>query len=530
MHQKHWLWISLHIALICSIIANLFTGLRLAILSKDWLLPLSPILPQGDMYQAHSIGAASLIVTTIIAALCLIKNKLFDKEGSKTGDDTTGNSFNHSTKNNRSLFFELNKIFGYFVILALIATGINHYFQWLPVEKINLHWLMACLLVIYLISHCIVYYLLHGRAVFHYIVNITHRIHQIKSLAVFIVIVITALYIDNYRSLNHYKLLYVAPIKNSTVIRINGKGDESVWQSAHPISIKTFGGDNFDHGQSAVNIKSVANDDEIYFLISWDDPSKSVAHLPIVKTKAGWQVQQNGYDEFAEKTYYEDKFALMFSYQCTKYAGDSIHLGVRPLSGKPKHTSGKGYHYKSDGEINDLWHWKAVRTNDMHQADDYVIEAPSFTEVASRRYTAGYHSDPKESGNYVMNWQWYQQNGLIEPKRLPIAEKYNDESIIGSWFAYQPYKKALDTLPLGSVLPSVLYRSNKFEGDRGDVAAFGTYQQGKWTLELVRKIATGSDHDLAINDGICLWVSAFDHSQIGHTRHLVPIKLLIGSD
>jgi hypothetical protein len=518
MPQKHWLWISLHILLILAVLTNLFTGLRLAILSKDWLLPLSPILPQGNMHQAHSIGAISLIITTAISALLLVKKQLFNK---KTATDHI--TLSH-TQYKANLFFSLNKIFGYFVVIALIITGSNQYFQYIGTGDMNYHWLMACLLMLYLFSHCIVYYLLYGRAIFNHILASSNKI---KSVTLFAFISISAFIVNKFWLLNHFIPLPVKQIDPFTAISINGQADDDSWQFATAINLDTFGGDNFNDGRTNVTIKSVTNDDEIYFLITWQDNTKSLSHLPIIKTNAGWQVQQNGYDKFAEKTYYEDKLALMFSYQCNKFAGDSVHLGEKSLSDKPKHTTGKGYHYKKDGNINDLWQWKAVRTNGMHQADDALITKPYFNEIANRRYTAGYQSDPKESGNYVMNWQWYQQSGLITPKRLPIKEQYDSNSFFGSWFSYQPYQPALDSFALGTVLPAVLYRSNKFEGDRGDVGAYGTYQQNQWTVELVRKLDTSSDHDLVINDGICLWVSAFDHSQIGHTRHLTPIKLVL---
>jgi hypothetical protein len=70
-----------------------------------------------------------------------------------------------------------------------------------------------------------------------------------------------------------------------------------------------------------------------------------------------------------------------------------------------------------------------------------------------------------------------------------------------------------------------MYRSNRFEGDRADVRAFGVWQDGQWSLELSRKLDTGSEHDLVIADGVCLWLAAFDRAQISHTRHARPLQL-----
>ena len=48
---------------------------------------------------------------------------------------------------------------------------------------------------------------------------------------------------------------------------------------------------------------------------------------------------------------------------------------------------------------------------------------------------------------------------------------------------------------------------------------------GRWTLEVSRRLNTGSKFDIPIATGVSMWVAAFDHSQTRHTRHLRPIKL-----
>jgi hypothetical protein len=125
-----------------------------------------------------------------------------------------------------------------------------------------------------------------------------------------------------------------------------------------------------------------------------------------------------------------------------------------------------------------------------------------------------------------MNWKWYKP-GIITPKRLPINEtdlipyQTDNEELdwVVPWFSYEKYDAKKDTFPVGTVMPSVMYRSNRFEGDRADVRARGVWKNGTWSLELARKLKTKSDFDVPLEDGVCFWVSAFDHSQIAHTRH-----------
>ncbi len=89
-----------------------------------------------------------------------------------------------------------------------------------------------------------------------------------------------------------------------------------------------------------------------------------------------------------------------------------------------------------------------------------------------------------------------------------------------------PYAPDLDTYPVGTVLPSIMI-DKPFEGDRGDVTAIASWNDGWWRLEAVRKIDTGSKFDVALDNGTYMWVSVFDHTQTRHSRHLHPLKLVL---
>ncbi|WP_277948926.1 ethylbenzene dehydrogenase-related protein [Pseudoalteromonas piscicida] len=126
-----------------------------------------------------------------------------------------------------------------------------------------------------------------------------------------------------------------------------------------------------------------------------------------------------------------------------------------------------------------------------------------------------------------MNWRWYSPSE-VTPKRIPVpSPDISDisERKVLDWFASETYDPKRDMAKIGEQLPSVLYRSNRFEGDRADVRARGEWHDGYWTLELVRKNQTHSKLDVELRSGICMWVSAFDHAQIAHTRHHKAIQL-----
>lgn len=68
----------------------------------------------------------------------------------------------------------------------------------------------------------------------------------------------------------------------------------------------------------------------------------------------------------------------------------------------------------------------------------------SKVDPAKRRYTAGYMTDGKESGAYVMNWQWYSPNG-VTPKRLPNTDLTGSFSSINQSTNHAPYLSWHDT-------------------------------------------------------------------------------------
>ena len=67
------------------------------------------------------------------------------------------------------------------------------------------------------------------------------------------------------------------------------------------------------------------------------------------------------------------------------------------------------------------------------------------------------------------------------------------------------------------------------EGDRGDLTSGAKWKDGHWTLEVSRKLKTGSKFDTDFTPGklAYMWVSVFDHTQTRHTRHVRPVRIEI---
>ena len=88
-----------------------------------------------------------------------------------------------------------------------------------------------------------------------------------------------------------------------------------------------------------------------------------------------------------------------------------------------------------------------------------------------------------------------------------------------------PYSQEADArIPAGTVIPGVII-AGEFTGDRADVRCAARWASGHWALEVARRLDTNSQYDVPIKTGIFMRVAAFDRSQIGHTRHVRPIRL-----
>jgi hypothetical protein len=303
-------------------------------------------------------------------------------------------------------------------------------------------------------------------------------------------------------------------------------------------------------GSIAVQVRGVHDGEHVYLLFEWPDRTRSQKHLPLVKTAEGWKVLQTDFSNSAEDAYYEDKFAVMLSDADRFAALRSAHLGPRPVEGLPGPSGGRGLHYTDDGTVLDVWHWMAVRTDPMGQAeDDYfgALRPPPDSPLA--RYPGGYALDPAVTGGPVSNWKDLLEgpisrrfDGAVVPRFLPTDPAELDSRLGavkldpgasdgGSWWLpsnlVQPYTAELDArLAEGSVVPSVVLR-RQVAGDRGDVSAIGRWSDGTWRLEMTRTLDTGSSYDIAIRDGIYLWVAVFDHAQTRHSWHTRPVRLRI---
>ena len=344
--------------------------------------------------------------------------------------------------------------------------------------------------------------------------------------------------------------LRVRLIQSSEAPVLDGDLSDPVWMKTPPSTVLTSqGGDFGGNGESLVEIRAVHDGEFIYFAFTWNDPTRSLKHLPLVKTADGWRVAQTNHDRADETRFHEDKFAVLFAPSSLPLIGAAIHLTASAGATKVAGAPGRGLHY-TPGFIADVWQWRASHQGFSGHVDNCHFGAPANPtqdQIEGRaRYSGGFALDPGPpaySAN-VLGDQGKSGADRVIPLRLPrdlaatvrALGRLSDtsaesESESARWWMTEtesvPYAATADTaIPVGTVIPGIVMKDAVPE-DRTSVRGVARWAAGRWTLEMARRLYTGSAYDIPMKTGILMWVAAFDHSETRHTRHLRPFKLEI---
>ena len=334
---------------------------------------------------------------------------------------------------------------------------------------------------------------------------------------------------------------------------LDGDTSDRAWRSVRPFSLVTGEGGNFDgKGETRIEIRAVHDGTWAYFLFTWEDQTRSLKHLPLVKQSDGWHLLRAGYDIGDEHDYNEDKFSVLLTTSDATLAGDrTFHAGTHPVPNAPATMTGRGLHFTESGYV-DVWQWKATSGGPTGWIDDAHFGPPADPTAMQTAnitpYKGGYAPDPG-TANYRDNFTVVadQMDGtyrshLVAPLRLPRdaaataaamgsidLDPDHGESDGARWFMTEaesiPYSAYADAaFPIGAVIPGVIV-NGEFSGDRADIRGAARWASGHWALEIVRRLDTGSEYDVPIRTGVFMRVAAFDHSQIRHTRHVRPIRI-----
>ncbi len=364
-------------------------------------------------------------------------------------------------------------------------------------------------------------------------------------------------------------MLYVGRIDKAAAAQLNTDLWNGVWSDARPLYVHTNQGVNLDGtGASLVEIRAVHDRDTIYFAFTWEDPTRSLKHAPLIKAADGWHAlfsrpreQQKGeLQNVAARTEYsldeqsnyegalnEDKFAIMLANVERPFGPGAFHPGKHPLPSKPASFSGRGQHYTEDGSKVDLWLWHADGS-DSGRCENNRVGPPAKPTLSQLRgetlYKGGYFGPEAQEvvfENFTPQAPRDPQ-ALVQPIRLPkdlqatraalgqvdLDPDHGDQEHT-RWTLREaestPYTPELDAkIPVGAIVPGIVAVAPR-PLLPWDVQCRASWAAGRWTLIAERKIDTHHGDDNVISSKSFMWVGVFDHTAANHTRHIRPFRL-----
>lgn len=545
--------IVLHWATALALIVCLLTGLRVGIfgyVSPRFDMWLSPILPQGELWTWHFLSGLGLFFCASGYLIYIYRGGLTPRNALKKLRIMLipGAGRMRWDAINVGLHWV-----AYVLVLIMTATGILLYLGfggwWVWIHAVT-----ALVALGYIFLHVLTHYMYGGwwqlfrlfRPAKLVITRAARPYPLLLGTGVGLLTVAAMAGID-WTSRD----TLVIPHVNSAP-KIDGVLDDEVWTRARPVSVRTQQGANLGGtGESVVEIRAVHDGTNVYFAFRWEDPTRSMKRTPLIKQADGWHMLAHNSDIANVADFYEDKLAIGFSRSPTFGSGESTYLGTDPLPGMPKPLHGMGYHYVAEGNLMDVWQWKASRGGHLGRVDDQYFDTPrepTPDEWAGKaRWQAGYWNDPGRAfysynykseppggyrgpvGIYRLPKDWKAMEAALGSNRLD-PNKSDDEG--AHWWMMEeetvPYSPEVDAqIPVGTVMPGVLI-SGEYEGDRANIHGAAKWKDGHWHLETVRALRTGSHYDQDFIPGrdLYMWVNVFDHTQIRHTRHARGVRIV----
>ena len=317
--------------------------------------------------------------------------------------------------------------------------------------------------------------------------------------------------------------------KTNQAIELDGIA-ENAWVKLTPLQVvldKTLYKPNKYEGilKTTLTIRSLYDDDYVYFFVQWDDPTKSVERYPWLKQPDNTWMRLMDKDQTGhENTYYEDKLAIFWNINAGGFDNNGCAIACHMADDQGKvadiaeQSPGRKF-TRRQGETIDMWHWKAVRTGFIGQFDDQFVDS-TIDPVVNKNW--GRKGDHSTGGGYRDNITDDQQGPAMGTKLWNDTDSY----------AIGPNDQVLffDTFKPGHRIASILV--DPFTGSRGDISAEAVWNEGQWSLEFKRKRTTDGENarveDAQFSDlsrTYSFGISVFDNSQINHIYSESVLKL-----
>jgi hypothetical protein len=350
-----------------------------------------------------------------------------------------------------------------------------------------------------------------------------------KTLITSIALAVTAAFVSNsvlaqaQEKPKPQKPVPVAAVKAAAAPKLDGVADDAIWKTAPVVKFEAVKGVNFkdNKGNTSGTVQAAYTADTLYMLITYDDPTLSVRRSPYVKKAEGkWEMLKDPDDKGGDNNkYYEDKLAIIWNINDSIFGFTEKFSCTSACHGGEKGKPYGNKYTEEDGELGDMWHLKYVRGGVIGQIDDQYLDHTRFDPVKSPN--AGRKSDPKTGGGY-------EDIKLVNGKPEFMNKDGKAANKGGTYWVKAEDKVAFDDskFKVGDEVSSVLIAP--FTGDRGDISTGAKWEKGKWTVEIARKLVTGSKFDVNFDDlskTYAFGIGVFDNAQVRHAYVQAPLHL-----
>ncbi|MCW2315088.1 cytochrome b subunit of formate dehydrogenase [Rhodoblastus acidophilus] len=567
----------LHWLLAVSLALSVLTGLRFAVDMPDtgYLSIVAPYLPVAKIWIIHILAGVTLIGVAVAYLLYLRNAGLFRR----VALDRTRLAALKCPGPARWSAVNVLLYWLFFASLAVqIVTGVILHRGYGGVI-VTLHLWATWAILFYAVSHVLAHLAMGGLGQVLRIVRpsqIPAAADQgsasLSGVAMFVLsaliggaAAVAYLYADHASR----DVLYVGRIDKPAAADLGPDLWGPAWRDAPVLHVHTNQGVNLDgSGASLVDIRALHDEDTVYFAFTWEDPTRSMKHAPLLKTQNGWRalfsesrderaarrqaVVGKSEDMRAEQTNFEgalneDKFAFMLANVEKPFGPGAFHPGTHPLPDKPPSASGRGMHYTEDGSAVNVWLWRAGGLDSGRCENDRVGPAtrPTAAELhGASLYKGGFATKPEQSVAYenIALSSPRDPSAPAQPLRLPLnvaasrvalgtidLDPDHGDAENARWAMREdesaPYSTELDArIPIGTIVPGMIAIAPR-PSQPTDVLCTARWAAGRWTLLARRKLDTKQGDDVVIGDQTFMWVGVFDHTLANHTRHIRPFKL-----
>jgi Ethylbenzene dehydrogenase len=296
----------------------------------------------------------------------------------------------------------------------------------------------------------------------------------------------------------------------------------------------------------SVTLRSAYDDNNIYFLAEWADPTESLSRGQwyFNPTTKKWAQEKGTYD-FDPATngnvtkrnpFYEDKLAMLWNINNsvsgwnTSTCYKSCHTGLPTLDGSSRHYT----NYPT--EKIDMWHWKSVRggVNAARQIHDQLQDNTypngrkgdiGGTDVyLDNKITINSTTVPKyvilnKTNNYwILNSEITGGTAkLVTGVDANGVLTFSDNSTLDPNIGTDYLRSGANTAP--KAIAGVTINDAGYGTTQADISCKAVWENSKWTMEFTRKLSTGdpSDVDFASLADQYFGFAIFENAQIAHS-------------